>query len=150
MVALLKPIIQAGRFTVIEEATLEDQLNFIRSFPKHGIFNVAVCDNSRMLVGMQDILPIAPQPSKTRLFGDISTFVAIGEHRKGIGRRLCDKSLSGARHKGYEKLRATIRSDNIDAIAFYESQGFQIIDTLYHQAQTRDVKVDKIVAEYVF
>lgn len=83
---VLNSIIQAGTCTVMAQAiSLEEEVDFIRSFPDRGVFHVALCEGSGALLGLQDVVPISTEPAFAHV-GAISTFVSIGAHGKGIAR----------------------------------------------------------------
>jgi L-amino acid N-acyltransferase YncA len=148
IIEVLNPIIQAGHYTIMDEpASVDDQIDFIRGFPERGIFNVAVCDDSRKVIGLQDV---APRSGGSRAFnhiGEISTFVALGSHRNGIGRSLSEMTFREARERGFLKLCATIRADNPQAVSFYLSQGFRIVGTAKKHALVKGNYIDEIFAE---
>ena len=56
IVAMLNPIILAGVYTILDEpVSVDDQVEFIRRFPDRGVYNVAICDTSQKVIGMQDV-----------------------------------------------------------------------------------------------
>ena len=144
---VLNPIIQAGTCTVMAQAiSLEEEVDFIRSFPDRGVLHVALCEGSGALLGLQDVVPISTEPAFAHV-GAISTFVSIGAQGKGIARSLSEATFQAAREQGFTKLSATIRADNARAVAFYLRQGFTIIGTAQRHALTRGRYVDVILAE---
>ena len=146
IVELLNPIIEAGRYTIMDEPiVLEEQINFIRGFPGRGIFQAAICEISRSLLGIQDIMPA--EGKAFRHVGEISTFVSLAAREKGIGRSLSQATFRLAEERGYRKIKATIRADNPGAVFFYQSQGFRTIGTAYRHALVRDKYVDEILME---
>lgn len=145
MVNLLIPIIEAGH-TIMPSASLEEQLDFLRTFPERGIFHVAVNDDTQEILGMQDILPMSDEAA-FRHVGEISSFVAVAAQGHGIGRSLSQASFEAAKAKGYEKLTATIRGDNPRAIAFYLSQGFRLVGTFQNHALVNRKYIDEVVTE---
>jgi L-amino acid N-acyltransferase YncA len=57
IIELLNPIIQAGKYTAMDELfSVDDQIDFIRGFPKRGVYNVAVCNDSQKVLGIQDVV----------------------------------------------------------------------------------------------
>ncbi len=129
IVTLLNPIIQAGRYTVMETPfTAQEQLNFIRSFPELGVYLAAICNRSRRVLGIQDVMPV-PASAGARV-GEISTFVALDSQRQGIGWALCRATFRAVGELNYHTLRATVRADNPLAQAFYTSQGFRPVGSL--------------------
>ncbi|MHC4548176.1 MAG: GNAT family N-acetyltransferase [Planctomycetota bacterium] len=148
IVELLNPLIEAGTYTVMDEpVSVAEQVAFIRGFPERGVFNVAVCDDSRRILGIQDVVPVRPAESAFRHVGEISTFVALDAHRRGVGRGLSQVTFQEARERGFLKIGATIRADNRAAVSFYRSQGFRIIGTAGRHAFLRGRFVDEILME---
>ncbi len=148
IVGLLNPLIQAGTYTVMDEpVSVDEQIDFIRGFPERGVFNVAVCDTSGRLLGLQDVAPISPGSGAFEHVGVISTFVALGSHGRGIGRSLSEATFRAATRLGFVKISATIRADNPRAVSFYLSQGFRIVGTAQRHALIGGRYVDEVLAE---
>ena len=148
IVELLNPIIQAGVYTIMDEpVSLDDQVGFIREFPERGVYHAAVGNDGQTILGIQDVVPISTAVHALKHVGEISTFVRLGSHRNGIGRSLSHATFQAAREQGFLKIRATIRADNPGAIAFYLSQGFQVIGTAQKHAYVGGVYLDEILIE---
>lgn len=148
IIELLNPLIHAGTYTIMDQPlTIEEQRNFIHTFPKRGIFNIALSENDQKIQGLQSIEPLAPSINALKHVAEISTFVAHTAHRNGIGRRLSHATLQAAKTQGYLKIRATVRADNPQAIAFYRSQGFTIIGTAQKHALIQGTYIDEILME---
>lgn len=146
--ALLNTIIQTGIYTVMDtEIPVDEQLDFIRRFPRRGVFHVAVYRTTGEVVGLQDVMPLLPGAPAFRHVGEISTFVAPAFHRNGIGRNLTRETFRQAQQQGFLKLSATVRADNPHAVAFYLRQGFRVIGTALHHAFVRGRYVDEILME---
>lgn len=147
MIELLLPIIQAGGLTIMDDASLESQLEFIRGFPERGVFHVAVCNASQTILGMQDVMPVSLNENEPPDMGEISTFVALGEQGKGIGRKLIWETFEAAKRKGFKKLVAAIRSDNPGALAFYRGLGFKVVESARKRALVGGEHMERILAE---
>ncbi len=148
IVELLNPIIQAGTYTIMnEQLSVDDQIDFIRGFPKRGVFNVAVCNDSQKVLGLQDVQPISTGVNAFKHVGEISTFVSLASHRNGIGRSLSHATFKGAKEQGFLKISATIRADNPQAVSFYQSQGFSVIGIAKKHAFVRGNYIDEILME---
>ena len=148
IVELLNPIIQVGMYTIMDEIlSVEDQINFIRGFPKRGVYHVAVCNESQKVLGLQDVQPISTGVNAFKHVGEISTFVLLASHRKGIGRSLSHATFQAAKEQGFIKVRASIRADNPQAVSFYQSQGFKIIGTAQKHTFVGGKYIDEILAE---
>ena len=128
------------------EQSVDEQRGFIAGFPERGVYVVATCDDTRRILGIQDIMAASATPALAHV-GAISTFVALGAHRRGIGRRLCSVTFREARARGFRKLTATIRADNSAALAFYQSQGFAVVGTARAHAFVGDRFVDEVLTE---
>jgi L-amino acid N-acyltransferase YncA len=146
IIALLNPIIQLGTYTVMDEPfSVEDQIEFIRSFPSRGIYHIAV-DNNQKAVGIQDVMPI----SSSNVFkhvGEISTFVALDAQKQGVGQSLSRATFQAAKELGFLKLRATVRADNPYALSFYQSQGFEVIGIAKQHAKLHGKYIDEVLFE---
>jgi L-amino acid N-acyltransferase YncA len=147
IVALLNPIITAGVYTAMTETfSAADQLDFIRNFPQRGIYHIALGGDHQNALGIQDVMPIST--SKVfRHVGEISTFVALDAHRHGVGQSLCRATFRVAKERGYLKLRATVRGDNLQALAFYQSRGFELIGIARKHAWLYGSYVDEVLLE---
>ncbi|BBK43564.1 N-acetyltransferase [Allostella vacuolata] len=126
IVGLLDPIIRAGGLTAMAPGTVCDQRAFIAGLPPRATYLLAE-DMRGTLLGIQDILPI-PGDGDCDEGGEISTFVRLGQHGRGIGRGLSDASFAAARARRHRRLFATIRADNPGALAFYRALGFRIVE----------------------
>lgn len=148
LVELLNSIIETGKYSILDQPfSVANQLAFIRGFPHRGVYNVAVCNDSHKVIGMQDVLPISTEVSALQHVGEISTFVSLAERRTGIGQTLSQTTFQQARERGFSKIMATIRADNPAAVAFYKSQGFQLIGTAHKHAFLHGVYIDEILME---
>ncbi len=156
MIELLNPIIRAGGYTVMDEPlTLDEQVEFIRSFPRQGAFLVAFSASTGSahgagvgkLLGMQDVVPLSPGSPVFGHVGVISTFVALEARRQGVGRQLSAATFQAARELGFRKLCAAIRGDNPAALTFYQGLGFRVVGVAQRQALLRGRYVDEVLAE---
>jgi L-amino acid N-acyltransferase YncA len=111
------------------------------------VFNVAVCNDSQKVLGLQDVQPISTSVNAFKHVGEISTFVLLASHRKGIGQNLSHATFQAAKEQGFIKLSATIRADNPQAVSFYLSQGFRVIGTAQKHAFVRGKYIDEILME---
>jgi L-amino acid N-acyltransferase YncA len=147
IVDILNPIITAGRYSVMQETSIEDQIEFIRSLGKRGIYHLAVDEDSGRGLGIQEVLPEPWGIPAFQHVGEIGTFVALDAHRLGIGHQLSEATFRAAREHGFLKLRAVIRADNPQAIAFYLQQGFRIIGVAERHAHIAGTFIDEVIAE---
>jgi L-amino acid N-acyltransferase YncA len=148
IVRILNPIIEAGRFTVLDTPfSVEAERAFLESFPPRGVFHVAFDRADGRIVGFQDVSPFADYTHAFDHVGVIGTFVELSLRRRGIAGRLFRATFDAARLKGYEKFFTFIRADNPAALATYRHHGFQIIGTARRQARTKHGYVDEILVE---
>jgi len=145
---VLNPIIRDGTYSALDRPySVDEQAAFIRAFPEHGVFLVAVDTESGTVAGMQDVVTRSSDPGNAGDTGWVSTFVALDRLRAGIGRALCAATFPRARALGFRTLCAAIRADNPRALAFYESQGFVPVAVVEGGAVVRGVPVDQVLAE---
>lgn len=148
IVDLLNPIMAAGTYTIMEGPfSVQDQVDFIRGFPKRGVYLAAVDDASQRVLGIQDVIPLAGGSEVFAHVGEISTFVGLDAHRTGIGQLLCRATFERAAALGFLKLMANVRGDNPVAAAFYQSQGFRRIGIARQHAFVRGAYIDEIILE---
>jgi L-amino acid N-acyltransferase YncA len=147
IVALLNPIIETGCYTVLDTpVTVESEREFIAHFPARGIFHVAERRSDGKVVGVQTVEPYRGYTHAFDHVGEIGTFVDLAERHKGIGRRLADVAFEAARRKGYEKLYTVVRADNEQALGFYLSLSFCVVDKAKKQAKIGNRSIDEAVA----
>lgn len=146
---ILNPIIEAGLYTVLDmPVTVEQQREFIRSFPQEGVFLVAVRVEDQTIVGLQDVAPFGD--GSTRAFdhvGVIASFVDLPLRRQGVSKQLFQATFDIAKQKGFEKLFTYIRADNAAALASYMRQDFRIIGTAQRHARINGEYVDEVLVE---
>ena len=148
IVALLNPIIKAGKYTVLDgPLTVEVEREFIASFPRRGVFQVAERQSDGVILGFQTIEPFATYTRALLHVAIIGTFVDLAHRRRGIGLRLSSVAFEAARAKGFEKLFSYVRADNPQALAFYLGLGFRIVGTAKRQAKIGRAYVDEVIIE---
>ncbi len=148
IIEVLNPIIEAGRYTIMDAPlSVDEQIEFMRGFPTRGVFHVAVGAADQRLWGLQSVEPVSASTKALWHVGEISTFVALGAHRLGVGRHLSAATVAGATARGFRKFTATVRGDNPPAVAFYQSQGFQIIGTARQHAFIQGRYMDEVLME---
>lgn len=146
--AILNPIISARCYTALDTpVTIEQEREFIRTFPARGIFLVAVDTAARRIVGLQDVSPFADFTHAFDHVGVIGTYVDLDRRRQRIASRLFAATFEAARLKGYEKFFSYVRADNEAGLHAYLSQGFRIVGTAERQAKIDGKYIDEIVIE---
>lgn len=146
LISILNPIIAAGCYTALDTPyTVEEEREYIASFPPRGIFHVA--EREGRIVGMQDLVPFATYTRAFDHVGVIGTFVDLAERGQGIGTRLSMATFEAARRQGYEKIFTYVRADNLEALAFYLRLGFRVVGTAQKQAKLGGRYIDEIIIE---
>lgn len=149
MLRVLNPIIESGSYTILDTLlTVDQQREFIASFPRRGVFHVAERIDDHCIVGLQDVAPFDDE--STHVFdhvGVIATFVDLSLRRHGIGKQLFAATFTAAKEQGFEKLFTYIRADNSAALAAYQHQGFRVIGTAQRHARINGVFVDEVLVE---
>jgi L-amino acid N-acyltransferase YncA len=148
IVNILNPIIEAGRFTVLDgPLTVEEEREFIADFPARGVFHVAERRQNGRIVGFLSLEPFA---TYTRVFDHVATmgtYVDLSLRRRGIGRSLARATFEVAERKGFEKVFTYIRARNTEALAFYRALGFRIVGTAQRQVKIDGKYEDEIIVE---
>jgi L-amino acid N-acyltransferase YncA len=148
IIELLNPIIREGKYTVLDSPfAVNDQVEFIRSFPGRGAYNVAVRSDDRRVLGIQDIQPASAKAGAFAHIGEISTFVRLDSQRLGVGSLLTRETLQDAERLGFRKISATVRADNPVAVCFYISQGFRVVGTARKHALVSGRYIDEVLLE---
>ena|SRR5688572_1791638 len=148
ILAILNPIIAARCYTALDTPfTVEQQREFIRTFPARGIFLAAVDATSNRIVGFQDVSPFADFTHAFDHVGVIGTFVYLELRRQGIARRLFAATFEAARLKGYEKFFTYVRADNEAGLKTYLGQGFRIVGRADRQAKIDGRYIDEVIIE---
>jgi L-amino acid N-acyltransferase YncA len=148
ILAILNPIIAARSYTALDTPFIvEQQREFIRTFPARGIFLVAVDPTSNRIVGFQDVSPFADFTRAFDHVGVIGTFVDLERRRQGIATQLFAATFEAALSKGYEKFFTYVRADNEAGLHTYLSQGFRIVGRAERQAKIDGRYIDEVIIE---
>jgi ribosomal protein S18 acetylase RimI-like enzyme len=83
-----------------------------------------VAEEGGRIVGWCDALP-GTVPEGTAHIGRMGMGVQKGRRGKGIGRRLLEATIAGAKAVGLEKMELSVYASNTPAIALYRSLGFR-------------------------
>jgi len=146
--AILNPIIAARRFTALDTpVTVEQEREFIRSFPARGVFLVALDTALHRLVGFQDVSPFADFTHAFDHVGVIGTYVDLERRRQGIAAQLFAATFDAARAKGYEKFFTYVRADNEAGLQTYLHHAFRIVGTAERHAKIDGKYIDEILVE---
>ncbi|CAK1838297.1 L-amino acid N-acyltransferase YncA [Vibrio crassostreae] len=148
IIDVLNPIIIEARYTILDQTfTVDEEKGFIESFPKRGVFSVAVNETTNQLLGFQNIEPFATYTKAFDHVGIIGTYVDANSRGQGVAKQLFDYTFKAAKAKGYEKLFAYVRADNERALAVYLKQGFEIVGTAKKHGKIGDQYFDEILIE---
>jgi GNAT superfamily N-acetyltransferase len=127
MSEVINPIIAKGGTTAHHWPFDEKRIIEHYITTPYGI-NCAVAVDDQKIVGFQALEWCDPNwPGQDRLPADwavIATFVALGRHGQGIGRRLFEATLAAARAADVRTIDATIRCENVGGLIFYSRLGF--------------------------
>src|SRR5687767_13037178 len=129
------------------EFSLEQEREFIQTFPARGIFLVALDASLGRIVGFQNVSPFEKFTHAFDHVGVIGTYVDLALRRQGIASRLFAATFDAAPRKGYEKLFAFVRSDNPAALQTYRRHGFDIIGVARRHARIGGHYVDEVLIE---
>jgi L-amino acid N-acyltransferase YncA len=148
IVAILNPIIEAGVYTSFDTPfSAEYEREYILSFPKRGIFLVAVRESNGVLVGFQSMEPLASYTKAFDHVGVLGTYVDLDLRRQGVAGRLFDATFDAARQKHYEKIFTFIRADNPVALKVYTSRGFKVVGIAERHAKIDGCYIDEVIVE---
>ncbi|CDT68382.1 putative Acyl-CoA N-acyltransferase [Vibrio coralliirubri] len=148
IIDVLNPIIIEARYTILDQTfTVDEEKGFIESFPKRGVFSVAVNETTNQLLGFQNVEPFATYTKAFDHVGIIGTYVDANSRGQGVAKQLFDYTFKAAKAKGYEKLFAYVRADNERALAVYLKQGFEIVGTAKKHGKIGDQYFDEILIE---
>ncbi|CDT57010.1 putative Acyl-CoA N-acyltransferase [Vibrio coralliirubri] len=148
IIDVLNPIIIEARYTILDQTfTVDEEKGFIESFPKRGVFSVAVNETTNQLLGFQNVEPFATYTKAFDHVGIIGTYVDANSRGQGVAKHLFDYTFKAAKAKGYEKLFAYVRADNERALAVYLKQGFEIVGTAKKHGKIGDQYFDEILIE---
>ncbi|CAK1842245.1 GNAT family N-acetyltransferase [Vibrio crassostreae] len=148
IIDVLNPIIIEARYTILDQTfTVVEEKGFIESFPKRGVFSVAVNETTNQLLGFQNVEPFATYTKAFDHVGIIGTYVDANSRGQGVAKQLFDYTFKAAKAKGYEKLFAYVRADNERALAVYLKQGFEIVGTAKKHGKIGDQYFDEILIE---
>jgi len=148
IIDILNPIIEAGRYTVLDTMFTEDEeREFIINFPQRGIYHVAEQNEDGRIVGFQSIEPFATYTHAFDHVAGIGTFVDLSVNRRGIGMSLSEVTFEVARQKGFEKIFTYVRANNKASLDFHLKLGFLIVGTARRQAKFGKKYVDEVIVE---
>jgi L-amino acid N-acyltransferase YncA len=144
---ILNSVIEEGIYTVFDTpVTVDEERRYIASFPKRGVFLLAVRPDQQV-VGFQSMEPFAAYTHAFDHVGVLGTYVARPFRHQGVASALFAATFEAARAKGFEKIFTFVRADNPAALGAYLKHGFSVIGTAHRQAKIRGAYVDEILIE---
>ena len=115
---IFEPDHPAANFVNRHTVALSDVDDFQRHYgPPRGIFLVAV--DGKTVIGTGAIRPIDDETAELRRMWLLPEY-----HGQGIGYRLIQALLDFVRAAGYRRVRLSTSAVQVQAISFYERQGF--------------------------
>jgi L-amino acid N-acyltransferase YncA len=148
ILTVLNPIIAARCYTAMDrEFTIEQERDFIRTFPPRGIFLAAVDTTDNRIVGFQNVSPFADFTRAFDHVGVIGTYVDLELRRRGIATTLFAATYAAAQQRGYEKFFSYVRADNDAALQTYLRHGFRVVGTAERHAKIDGRYIDEIIIE---
>jgi L-amino acid N-acyltransferase YncA len=148
VVGILNPIIESGMYSALDTPlTVEAERDFIRNFPRRGLFHISENSQDEGVVGLQTLEPYATYTHAFDHVAVIATYVKLGFRRRGVGTRLSEATFERARDKRYEKVFTFVRVDNREALEFYLKLGFHVVGTAQRQARIGDNYIDEVIIE---
>ena len=148
ILAILNPIIAARCYTALDTPfTVEQEREFIRTFPESGTFLAAVDTDLKRIVGFQDVSPFADFTHAFDHVGVIGTYVDLELRRRGVATQLFAATYQAARRKGYEKFFSYVRADNEAGLQTYLRHGFRIVGKAERQAKIDGKYIDEVIIE---
>lgn len=147
IVNVLNPIIQHGGWTVMDTPlTVKQEIEFLKNFPKRGVFHVAIGDDGKLL-GFQVLEPFATYTHAFDHVATIGTYVDISAQRQGIGTELSYRTFEKAKKKGFEKIFTYVLAENKPALQFYLKLGFNVVGKAVRQAKLQGRYLDELILE---
>ena len=109
-----------------------------------------VAEENGVVLGFQSLnWPSPKYEDLPKGYAMIASFVALGQHGKGIGEHLLEATLTSAKEAGVTHIDATIRADNTGGLRYYSKMGFSDRHT-YKQVPLSDGtcvdRVQKVLA----
>jgi L-amino acid N-acyltransferase YncA len=150
VVRILNPIIEARIYTAFDTPfSVEAERDYLRNFPRRGIWKVAIRGSDGRLVGFQVMEPFATYTTAFDHVGTLGTYVDLECRRQGVAGRLFEATFEAALEKGYEKISTFVRADNPAALQTYLGQGFRVMGTALRHARIDGRYIDEIFIEKV-
>jgi ribosomal protein S18 acetylase RimI-like enzyme len=135
-------ICRERRFLALVEPPPEEQSRaFVEDARRHGMVQYVAAAGPR-IVGWCDIIP--HRWEGFRHGGRLGMGVAREFRRSGIGRRLLDAAVGGARDAGLSRIELEVFSSNDHAIRLYERYGFAR-EGLHRKGRIIDGRIEDVL-----
>jgi L-amino acid N-acyltransferase YncA len=108
-----------------------------------GYPSVVAITEAGAVVGFGLLHPWHPAPTFRRT-AEISYFLHSDHRRRGIGKRILDHCVDGARRMGVDNLLASISSRNDESLAFHRKYGFEEVGRFPAVGRKRGVDFDVV------
>lgn len=142
---ILNSVVDERKYTSLRKFSVEEEREYINSLDKREAIFVAIKDGK--IVGFQDISLFAKWSEAMSHVGNILTLILKEYRKQGIGKLLAEQTLEFARQNGYEKISTYIMEDNIDAIDYYKSLGFNTVGRWSKQVKINGKYHDDLIVE---
>jgi L-amino acid N-acyltransferase YncA len=145
---VLNAVIAGGRHSLLDTPfSVAEERAFIAALPERAFLHVAESRDAG-IVAFQTVQPWST--FVTTGFDHVATmgtYVAEGQRRRGVGRRLAEVSFAAARELGYTKVFTDLRADNLDSLAYHLALGFTVAGTARRQARLGGREIDVLFIE---
>lgn len=122
MSEILNEIIAIGGTTAfLDPVSPETLREWMTSDPENSSWFVAEATDGQIMGYQSADRFEVPSPDAL----SIATFARVGTTKSGIGTALFEATKALARERGFAWINATIRSDNIGGLRYYDSRGFK-------------------------
>ena len=142
---IINSVVDEKKYTSLRKFSAEEEKEYINSLTDRESIFIAIKD--RKVVGFQDISLFAKWSESMNHVGNILTLILKDFRNQGIGKLLAEKTLEFARQNGYEKISTYIMEDNVGALNYYKSLGFNPVGKWSKQVKIDGKYQDEIVVE---
>lgn len=123
---IIQPIVQAGETYSYDPDTTREQARAIWMSENANVYVACLAGE---IVGTYSMRP--NQPGLGSHVANVGYMVKAGNEGKGIGKAMCEHSLTAARKASYAAMQFNlVVSTNEAAIALWQKMGFTIVGTL--------------------
>ncbi|UCE36439.1 MAG: GNAT family N-acetyltransferase [Thermoplasmata archaeon] len=142
---IINNVVDEKKYTSLRKFSVEEEREYINSLNKREAIFVATKNGK--IIGFQDISLFAKWSESMSHVGNILTLILKEYRNQGIGKLLAERTLEFARQNGYEKVSTYIMKDNINAINYYKSLGFNPVGRWLKQVKIDGNYHDDLIME---